>query len=129
MARLKPHFALVGLWAVWFIGRHTSSRRSTKELTWHIPDVRADKVEKIRAAVKTGSYHVRSEQVADKIIEHTLLDATLTAHAADGLVGRTMSRKRGQQPISKFYTLIEFLRLGLTQPSGHIHSTAVSSKK
>jgi negative regulator of flagellin synthesis FlgM len=47
------------------------------ELVAQTPDVRADKVEKLQAALKSGAYNVRGEQVADKVIAHTILDAIL----------------------------------------------------
>jgi flagellar biosynthesis anti-sigma factor FlgM len=47
------------------------------ELVAQAPDVRADKVEKVQAAIKSGSYNVRGEQVADKLIANTILDAIL----------------------------------------------------
>jgi negative regulator of flagellin synthesis FlgM len=47
------------------------------ELVAQTPDVRADKVQKIQAALKSGSYNVRGEQVADKLIGNTVLDAIL----------------------------------------------------
>jgi negative regulator of flagellin synthesis FlgM len=47
------------------------------QLVAQTPEIRADKVEKIQAAIKAGSYNVRGEQVADKVIAHTILDAIL----------------------------------------------------
>lgn len=47
------------------------------QLVAQAPDVRADKVEKIQAALRSGSYNVRGEQVADKLIANTVLDAIL----------------------------------------------------
>lgn len=39
-----------------------------------IPDVREAKVEQIRQAIENGTYNVRAEQVADKIIGGSLID-------------------------------------------------------
>jgi negative regulator of flagellin synthesis FlgM len=47
------------------------------QLVTQTPDVRTDKVEKIQAAIKSGSYNVRGEQVADKLIANTVLDEIL----------------------------------------------------
>jgi negative regulator of flagellin synthesis FlgM len=47
------------------------------QLVTQTPDVRTHKVEKIQAAIKAGSYNVRGEQVADKLIANTVLDEIL----------------------------------------------------
>jgi negative regulator of flagellin synthesis FlgM len=47
------------------------------ELVVQAPDIRADKVTPLEEAIKTGTYNVRGEQVANKIIAHTILDKIL----------------------------------------------------
>lgn len=42
-----------------------------------VPDVRDDKVVRLQEAIQSGTYNVRGEQVADKLITHTILDAIL----------------------------------------------------
>lgn len=42
-----------------------------------VPDIRADKVAKLRDAIGAGTYNVRGDQVADKVIRQTILDAIL----------------------------------------------------
>ncbi len=44
------------------------------EIIQSIPDVREAKVEQLRLAVQSGTYNVRAEQVADKILSGTLID-------------------------------------------------------
>jgi len=44
------------------------------ELILSIPDVRESKVEQIRRAIESGTYNVRAEQIADKIIGGALID-------------------------------------------------------
>jgi negative regulator of flagellin synthesis FlgM len=44
------------------------------ELIQSIPDVREAKVEQIRKAIESGTYNVRAEQVADKILGGNLID-------------------------------------------------------
>jgi negative regulator of flagellin synthesis FlgM len=39
-----------------------------------IPDVRAEKVEEIKARIANGTYRIDSEQIADKMIRETLSD-------------------------------------------------------
>ena len=51
--------------------------RLLSELVAQSPDVRADKVGKIQSVLKSGSYNVRGEQVADKLIANTILDTIL----------------------------------------------------
>ena len=41
------------------------------------PDIRADKVAGLQEAINAGTYNVKGQQVADKIITHTILDAVL----------------------------------------------------
>src|SRR5262249_22328939 len=38
------------------------------------PDVRTEKVEQIRSAIADGTYNVKAEQIADKIISGNLID-------------------------------------------------------
>ena len=45
-----------------------------EELLHAIPDVREAKVEQIRNAIRTGTYNVRGEQVAEHIISGSLID-------------------------------------------------------
>ena len=47
------------------------------ELINKTPDIRADKVAPLEQAIKTGTYNVRGEQVANKLIEQTILDTIL----------------------------------------------------
>ena len=47
------------------------------ELVAQAPDIRTEKVAKLQEAISTGTYNVRGEQVADKLITHTILDAIL----------------------------------------------------
>ena len=47
------------------------------ELINKTPDIRADKVAPLQEAIKTGTYNVRGEQVANKLIEQTILDTIL----------------------------------------------------
>jgi len=89
-----------------------------------VENVRADKIARIQEALKAGTYIVRSELVADKVIAHTLLDATLTTGITDrrlDVCTPKLSRKRRQSPVSKFYGLIEFLSLGFSRRSGNVH--------
>jgi negative regulator of flagellin synthesis FlgM len=44
------------------------------ELTQAVPDVRESKVAQIRAKIKSGSYKVKAEKIAEKIIKDNLLD-------------------------------------------------------
>ncbi|MFH1573520.1 MAG: flagellar biosynthesis anti-sigma factor FlgM [Acidobacteriota bacterium] len=46
------------------------------DLIQSIPDVREARVQEIRLALERGTYNVRAEQVADKIIGGLLLDET-----------------------------------------------------
>jgi negative regulator of flagellin synthesis FlgM len=41
------------------------------------PDVRGDKVAKLKEAIDNGTYNVKGEQVANKLIAHTILDKIL----------------------------------------------------
>ena len=41
------------------------------------PDVRADKVAGLQEAIKAGTYNVKGQQVADKLISQTTLDTIL----------------------------------------------------
>jgi len=47
------------------------------ELVAQAPDIRTEKVAKLQDAISTGTYNVRGEQVATKLITHTILDAIL----------------------------------------------------
>jgi negative regulator of flagellin synthesis FlgM len=47
------------------------------ELVVQAPDIRADKLAPVEEALKTGTYNVRGEQVANKLIAHTILDRIL----------------------------------------------------
>lgn len=38
------------------------------------PDVRENKVEKIRSAIESGTYNVKAEKIADKILSGSLID-------------------------------------------------------
>lgn len=47
------------------------------ELVVQAPDIRDEKVAPLEEAIRTGTYNVRGEQVANKIIAHTILDKIL----------------------------------------------------
>ena len=47
------------------------------ELVAQTPDVRPEKVTPLQDAIKTGTYNVRGEQVANKLIANTILDTIL----------------------------------------------------
>jgi flagellar biosynthesis anti-sigma factor FlgM len=47
------------------------------ELIAQAPDIRAEKVAELQETIKNGTYNVRGEQVANKLITHTILDAIL----------------------------------------------------
>lgn len=47
------------------------------QLASQAPDVRTDKVAELQEAIKGGTYNVRGEQVAAKLITQTILDAIL----------------------------------------------------
>ena len=38
------------------------------------PDVRMDKVEQVRSAIENGTYNVKAEKIADKIITGNMID-------------------------------------------------------
>lgn len=40
-----------------------------------LPDVRTDKVETVRNALESGTYSVRGEMVADKLLKEVIFDA------------------------------------------------------
>lgn len=42
-----------------------------------LPDVRSEKVETIRNALESGTYSVRGEQVAEKLLKEVIVDATV----------------------------------------------------
>jgi flagellar biosynthesis anti-sigma factor FlgM len=44
------------------------------ELAQSVPDVREAKVEQIRGAIESGTYSVKAEKIAEKIISGNLLD-------------------------------------------------------
>jgi len=44
------------------------------EMIRSTPDVRADRVEQIRSALKEGTYNVKAEMIADKIIGGSIID-------------------------------------------------------
>ncbi|NLW22202.1 MAG: flagellar biosynthesis anti-sigma factor FlgM [Tissierellia bacterium] len=39
-----------------------------------IPDIREDKVERIKKQIKSGTYNVKGQEIAEKILENILLD-------------------------------------------------------
>ena len=45
-----------------------------EELIQSTPDVREDRVNQIRSAIESGTYNVKAEKVAEKIIGGNLLD-------------------------------------------------------
>jgi negative regulator of flagellin synthesis FlgM len=47
------------------------------DLVVQAPDIRADKVAPLEEAINTGTYNVRGEQVANKMVAHTILDKIL----------------------------------------------------
>ncbi len=44
------------------------------ELIRSTPDIREEKVEQIRSAIETGTYNVKAEKIADKILGGNLID-------------------------------------------------------
>ncbi len=42
-----------------------------------VPDVRTDRVEELRAGIEAGTYNIRGEMVAEKMIRETLIDTIL----------------------------------------------------
>jgi len=44
------------------------------ELIQSTPDVRESKVEQIRSAIQSGTYNVKAEKIADKILNGNLID-------------------------------------------------------
>ena len=44
-----------------------------KEILSSLPDVRNDKVAELQASIQNGTYHVESEEVADKLLEDILM--------------------------------------------------------
>jgi negative regulator of flagellin synthesis FlgM len=46
------------------------------ELIQSIPDIREARVEQIRQAIENGTYNVRAEQVAERILGGALIDET-----------------------------------------------------
>ncbi|GJL55129.1 MAG: hypothetical protein NPIRA02_22610 [Nitrospirales bacterium] len=42
------------------------------------PDIREEKVKKIKDALESGNYHISSENIADRIIQETITDRTRT---------------------------------------------------
>ena len=51
-----------------------SVQKFVREEAKRIPDIRQERVDRIRAALKTGEYPVYSDLLADRIIEDTLLN-------------------------------------------------------
>ena len=47
------------------------------ELIVQAPDIRTQKVAQLQETINKGTYNVHGEQVADKLITHTILDAIL----------------------------------------------------
>ena len=47
------------------------------ELVAQAPDIRTEKVAKLQDAISTGTYNVRGEREANKLITHSTLDAIL----------------------------------------------------
>ena len=44
------------------------------ELIQSIPDIREDKVEKVRQELENGTYNVKADKIAEKILQDNLLD-------------------------------------------------------
>lgn len=40
----------------------------------NLPELKTENLEKLKEAVKTGSYHVKDEEIAEKILQDSLLD-------------------------------------------------------
>lgn len=123
MRHNHPRFSVTSLMTR-LLGGLGSPFRQRIRLAPTIENVRADKIAKIQEALKAGTYIVRSQDVADKVIAHTLLDATLTAGINNTRLDVSMpklSRKRRQSSVPKFYGLIEFLSLGFGRRSGNVH--------
>jgi negative regulator of flagellin synthesis FlgM len=47
------------------------------ELVAQVPDIRQEKVAPLQQAIASGTYNVRGEQVANKLIANTILDTIL----------------------------------------------------
>ena len=47
------------------------------ELVAQVPDIRPEKVAPLQQAIASGTYNVRGEQVANKLIANTILDTVL----------------------------------------------------
>jgi len=47
------------------------------------PDIRTDRLEKIRQALEAGSYHIDSEVVADRLIRESLINNLATNQPPD----------------------------------------------
>ena len=50
--------------------------RRITELIKDLPDVRADRVQELKAQIENGTYHVSSEDIADLMIRRALADNT-----------------------------------------------------
>ena len=50
--------------------------RRVTELIKQLPDVRADRVQALKAQIENGTYHVSSEDIADLMIRRALADNT-----------------------------------------------------
>lgn len=42
-----------------------------------LPDIRTDRVEEAKKAIETGTYNIRGEKVADKIIKEGVIDSII----------------------------------------------------
>lgn len=52
------------------ISQTAKTFKTAKAAVDNAPDIRADKVAKIKAQIEAGSYNISSEAVADKILEN-----------------------------------------------------------
>lgn len=58
------------------ISSATQDILKAKKYLSQVPDVRADRVQALKAQIENGTYHVSGEDIADLIIRRTLADNT-----------------------------------------------------
>ncbi len=56
------------------LSQDTQAYLKTKEAIKKLPDTRADKLAKIQQQIKSGTYEVNNEEVAEKMIGRSLID-------------------------------------------------------
>ncbi len=52
----------------------TTERQRIQEAVSRLPDVREERIERLRQALDSGQYHIESEQIADALIRDTFLN-------------------------------------------------------